>query len=138
MPMGLADDLDATYATPAEIDCRAVTQSRGPARLSDRLFLSGDCERTIPDLRYRVSRPADSERSSGAFRSDRGRRSVRSAPTATGVPSDAGAPLTASIQPMALYAGYDLIPPLTSATIPETGTRVATRAMDPPDRPPRI
>jgi hypothetical protein len=132
------DDQDATYATPAEIDCRPMIQPDAPIRLNVRLLLSGDCEPTVPDLRYRVSRSADSERSSGAFRSDRARRSVRAAPVATGVPTDAGLPLTASVQPMALYASHDLIPPIAGTTVPEAGTLVATRALDPPDRPPRI
>jgi len=131
-------DEDATYATPAEIACRALIQTGGPVRLNDRLLLSGDCGATVPDLRYRVSRSADSERSSGAFRSERARRTVRAAPAATGVPPDAGLSLASSVPPMALYASHDLMPPVAGETIPETGTPVATRAFDPPDRPPRI
>jgi hypothetical protein len=111
-----------------------MTQPRLPVRF----LLSGDCEPAVPDLRYRVSRSAESERSSGAFRSDRAQRSVRSAPAATGVPPNTDLSLTASIQPVALYASHDLLPPTAGATVPETGTLVATRALDPPDRPPRI
>jgi hypothetical protein len=131
-------DGDATYATPAEIDCRAMIQPGVPAHLNVRLLLSGDCETTVPDLRYRVSRWADSELSSGAFRSDRTRRTVRTAPAATGVPNDAGLSLSASVPPMALYASHRLLPPTAGDPVLEAGAIATTRALDPPDRPPRI
>ena len=131
---------DGDYATPAEIVCLTISAAHTKQRAGsgDLAWLSGDCESTVLDLRYRVSRFPDSERPSGAFRSELARRSVRSASAATGLPPDTGALVLASVQPMALYASHDLIPPSARTMPPHAGTSVATRALDPPDRPPRV
>jgi len=135
------------YATPAEVDCRAVilinnrgtdSGGRGFGRATDRLPLSGDCEPAPLDLRYRVSRFPDSERPSGALRSERSRRAVGSAPVATGLPPESGTVPTTAAQPMALYAAHDLAPPAVRDLDIQAPTPLDTRGLDPPDRPPRV
>lgn len=132
-----ATDGDRTYATPAEVDCRALVDARA-ARQAERPLLSGDCESAPLDLRYRMSRFADSERPSGSLRSERSRRTVRSPSTATGLPPDRGGLPVAATQPMALYASQDLIPPAAGQLTGLTTTPLDTRTLDPPDRPPRV
>lgn len=130
-------DGDPTYATPAEVDCRALVEARATRQVEGPL-LSGDCESAPLDLRYRMSRFADSERSTGALRSERSRRTVRSPSTATGLPPNHGGLLTAAMQPMALYASQDFIPPAAGQTTGLSTTPLDTRSLDPPDRPPRV
>lgn len=128
---------EAVYATPAEVDCRAMAQGPGAHR-DERPLLSGDCEGTILDLRYRVSRSPDSERPSGSLRSDRSRRTVHAAPAATGIPRDTRVPPTGTAHPMALYASHDPVPPQPGTLAIEWRGATATRTLDPPDRPPRV
>lgn len=135
VPVAPSDE-DPTYATPAEVDCRALVQAR--ARQVDRPLLSGDCESAPLDLRYRMSRFADSERPSGSLRSERSRRTVQAPSTATGLPPDTGGLLPTAAQPMALYASQDHIPPAASQVIGLSTTPLDTRSLDPPDRPPRV
>lgn len=136
-PTAVGGDRETVYATPAEVDCRAMAQAPGAHR-DERPLLSGDCEGTILDLRYRVSRSPDSERPSGSLRSDRSRRSVHAASAATGAPRDTRVPLTAAAQPMALYASHDQMPPQPGTLAIEWLGATATRTLDPPDRPPRV
>ena len=130
-------DEERTYATPAEVACRALVDARA-ARQAERPLLSGDCESVPLDLRYRVSRFPDSERPSGALRSERTRRAVRSPSAATGLPRNTGGPLVTATQPMALYASQDLVPPAAGQMIGLATTPLDTRSLDPPDRPPRV
>jgi hypothetical protein len=139
-PGAAALDDDAVYATPAEVDCRALAPAdlRGAARGSDRVLLSGDCESAPLDLRYRVSRFPDSERSQGAFRSERARRTVRAAAVVAGLPLNTAALMTATAHPMALYAEHALVPPAARELDFEPPAVLHTRSLDPPDRPPRV
>lgn len=130
-------DGENTYATPAEVDCRALVVARA-ARQAERPLLSGDCESAPLDLRYRMSRFADSERPNGALRSEHSRRTVRSPSTATGLPPNTPGLLASALQPMALYASQGFIPPAAGQTIGLSTTPLDTRSLDPPDRPPRV
>jgi hypothetical protein len=127
------------YATPVEVDCRAVTDTATTLVRDDLHLLSGGCTAPASDFRYRVSRFPDSERSSGGLGPERARRSVRSSETCTGLPPNRGSLVSVSAPPIAIYA-YTLIPvpPRAPARILVDGDRRApTRIIDPPDRPPR-
>jgi hypothetical protein len=140
------------YATPAEVDCSALVTSAMVASgmvasgmvamaaeaggRNDFQFLSS-CAVPPLDFRYRVSRFPDSERSSGALGPQRGRRTARSAATATGLPPNHGGLIFATLHPMALYAS--------TAATPRFWTRIGTlyegwaptRTVEPLDRPHR-
>ncbi len=139
-PAVIADD-SGTYATPAEVDCRAISgdAERGAMLGPSDLPFFSDCAPVAADLRYRVSRFADSERPTGALGPQRSRRVTQPAPRCTGLPPDHGTLVIASVPPIAMYA---------SALVPRPPhgpgligfaryCRAPARIIDPPERPPR-
>ena len=134
----------ATYATPVEVDCRAISQgnvgtSAGAIGRNDLELFSGPCGPVISDFRYRVSRFADSERPSGGLGPQRARRATRAAATCTGLPPDHGKLVLASVPPIAMYAAatVPLPPPGIGRMGLDRDRPAPTRNLEPPDRPPR-
>jgi hypothetical protein len=138
------DGDEIVYATPAEIDCPAPRGAHlanrptiDPAGGDDGQLAMGACSLPVLDFRYRVSRLPESERPSGALQPQRGRRTTRSA-SCTGLPPERGTqPSTGTIQPAAMYAALQLIPPPSAATRPAASSERASRTLEPLDRPPR-
>ena len=138
-----ADDSDAVYATPAEINCPAPERPHVSNHLveaapaADAQGLFGACSPPVLDFRYRVSRLPESERPAGAFQPQRARRSNRAA-SCTGLPPEHGTQLsTGFIQPAAVYARLGMIPPAGESTRPGATARRPSRVLEPLDRPPR-
>ena len=143
-PAGL-ERAEAVYATPAEVDCPAPAGLRGsnhqgvdaPPAADDGQVAVGACSLPVLDFRYRVSRLPESERPSGAFQPQRGRRTTRTA-SCTGLPPERGTQLsTGSFQPAAMYAALELIPPPSGDTRPVGTAERSSRVVEPLDRPPR-
>jgi hypothetical protein len=134
-PMGAEP---TTYATPSEVDCRALAANVTAASLEAEVsfFSIGWCQPS-PDFRYRVSRFADSERPSGALGPQRSRRAARSVPTCAGLPPDHGGLARAPVPPIALYAVMPLPPPALTRVTFDDCTKAPTRGVEPLDRPPR-
>jgi hypothetical protein len=135
------------YATPVEVNCPAIIWSVGaPAVVgsghSDASLLSGGwlsagCSVPKFDFRYRVSRFADSERSSGGLAPQRGRRAARTGAVWTGLPRDRASIVRAQVPPAALYAQPGLMAPRETRVERRPDYSLSTRIIDPLDRPPR-
>jgi hypothetical protein len=131
-----ADDSEV-YATPAEVDCRAVIASTATPSRSD-LHLVSACSFPIVDFRYRVSRVPDSERPSGSLGPQRPRRTKTTVATTSGVPHEQGGLTTlASNQPIAVFALGALAPPSRALAPSPVNSWASTRIVEPLDRPPR-
>jgi hypothetical protein len=145
------DELDV-YATPAEVDCRALQlqglERTGPGAVSsgvasaeapsDRDPATSACNPLVLDFRYRVSRVAESEKPNGALRPQRARRAGRLESTCTGLPLEQGSPVSPlSMQPIAMYALAGLAPPVPRLTAFEAIAPMPTRGLEPLERPPR-
>lgn len=122
------------FATPAEVDCPAVT-APSPATVQVRVE---DCSPPSIDFRYRVSRSPESERPPGALRPQRARRNVRLIAACTGLPMQRGSSLAPSTaQPIAMYAVPGLRPPVARNATFEWSPDGPARTLEPLDRPPR-
>jgi hypothetical protein len=127
----LADQLGPTeYATPAVIDCRS------PAAAS---ALFGECDGTIHDASYRVSRFPDEQRTVELRAGRRDRRGGASSSSLDSLPPR-GVELTlAPAQPMAVFAAPTLLPLDHGRAMPPAAVFILpSRFGDPPDRPPRV
>jgi hypothetical protein len=132
-PADSADDNPRDYATPAEIDCPTP-----PETLAQGAVASGECSEPPLNLWYRVSRFPDGERPPGSLApAPRGARGGR-ALTAGGA-NDVGH-LTAAphLQPIALFALPGLVPASVRNFADVSTREIPTRALAPPDRPPRV
>jgi hypothetical protein len=122
------------YATPAVIDCPSPVV---PAGLQ---AMFGECDGTPRDAWYRVSRYPESELGGGSFVAG-GRERVRtSLSTCRGLPPEGSDVLTptGSPQPLATVALPELTPPAAGRCTTGAAIQVPSRALDPPDRPPRV
>jgi hypothetical protein len=117
------------YATPAVIDCRSP--AGGAA-------VFGECDGTIHDASYRVSRFPDEQRTVELRPARRDRRAHVSSSCDSLPPR--GAELTlAPAQPMAVYASPTLLPLGHGRAAPPAHVFILpSRYADPPDRPPRV
>jgi hypothetical protein len=134
------DAADAIYATPAEVDCRALGLPGAGAAVSraELDLVAGACSPPVLDFHYRVSRAPESERPSGALRPQHARRARHRDPTCAGLPVDRGTPLSIlSVQPMAVYALPALFPPSPARGAFASMTETPSRNLEPLDRPPR-
>lgn len=151
-PPTAADDDADVYASPAEVDCRALqlqglerpapgTVSSGipsAENPSDRDPAASACDPLVLDFRYRVSRAPESEKPNGALRPQRARRAGRLESTCTGLPVEQGSPVSGpSMQPIAMYALAGLAPPAPRLTVFAAIAPLPTRALEPLERPPR-
>jgi len=136
-----ATDEFAEYATPAEVNCPSVDLRADRADTTHTFDVRGvswDCSPPTLVFHYRMSRLPESERSSGALRPQRGHRNTRPIASCTGLPPERGIPLSASTtQPIAMYAGFALIPPPERLAVFESIVLGPTRVLEPLDRPPR-
>jgi hypothetical protein len=132
----------AEYANPVEVNCPSMDArptNAAPADAFDIRMAFGDCSPPNLLFHYRVSRLPESERPSGALRPQRGRHNARPVASCTGLPPEHGAPLSvAAAQPLAMYAGFTLIPPPVHQAGFESVQQGSTRVVEPLDRPPRV
>jgi hypothetical protein len=126
-----ADDGDGPreYATPAEVDCPAPPPP--PA-----VMASGECSEPPLNLWYRVSRLPESETPAGRLAPAAARRARGSTAVSGGVP-DLGQISKLSVQPIALHALPVLFPTASRRRDERDARILPTRALAPPDRPPR-
>jgi len=126
-----ADEDDAPeYATPVEVDCPAPPQPPAVAA-------SGECSDAPLNLWYRVSRLPESELPAGRLAPASARR-ARGATVARSHVPDVGQISKLTVQPAAPRALAALIP-AASRRHDEGRTQILpTRALAPPDRPPRL
>ncbi len=125
---------DVVYATPVEVDCPAPA---GTTAVEDGQPAVGTCTIPVLDFHYRVSRLPESERPAGAFQPQRARRTTRGA-SCTGLPPERGTQLSIGVlQPAAIYATWELIPPASQASGLGSTVDGPSRALEPLDRPPR-
>jgi len=117
------------YATPAEVDCPVPPQP--PAVLA-----SGECSDTPLNLWYRVSRLPESEVPAGRLAPATARR-ARDTTAVTGGMPDFGQISKLTVQPMALHALPALFPTASRRRADGLTWLLPTRALAPPDRPPR-
>jgi hypothetical protein len=133
-PMAANDDQGADepreYATPAEVDCPAPPQP--PAVLA-----SGECEEAPLNFWYRVSRFPESELPTGRLAPATARRAHGSAAVRGSLP-DAGQISKLNLQPIALHAIPALFPTAARRRVDGQTRFLPTRALAPPDRPPRL
>jgi hypothetical protein len=130
-----ADPFEATFATPAVIDCRREVL---PLVLST---LVGECDGTPHDASYRVSRAGDEEGIDGIAKSLAPAPRERSTSVATcgGVPQRPPTLQLLDAQMLALSQGASVLaPPETGLRRPRDALELSTRFADPPDRPPRV
>jgi hypothetical protein len=128
------EDEAPIFATPAEVDCPAVS---APSPASAQAG-GEDCSPPSIDFRYRVSRSPESERPPGALRPQRARRNVRLIAACTGLPMERGSSLAPSTaQPIAVYAVPGLRPPAARSATFEWSPGGPARTLEPLDRPPR-
>ena len=125
-----------SYATPVEVDCPAVEQT-ARAGAAEPQFFSFGCNGTGTDLRYRVSRFPESERSAGGLGPQRTRRAARTGSAWTGLPPNQGGLSAPTLPPLAIYAGVILTPPTFACLRGRSDDLAPMRAIEPPDRPPR-
>jgi hypothetical protein len=121
------DDADGGYATPAVVDCRSPSPT-----------FVGECDGTIYDASYRVSRSPESEEVTRALR-PAARERRRAVSACDGLPPN-GAELTLSDgQPLAVpRRPGSLLLDDARALEPRAVVVLASRFDDPPDRPPRV
>jgi hypothetical protein len=120
----------AEYATPAVIDCRSPDGASA---------MFGECDGTIHDASYRVSRYPDEQRTVELRPGRRDRRPGVSSSSLDSLPPR-GVELTlAPAQPMAVFATATLLPLDHGRAAPPADVLVPpSRFGDPPDRPPRV
>jgi hypothetical protein len=122
------DDGPSDYATPAEIDCPAPGD--GP-------IASPECDDMPLDLWYRVSRSPESEQPNGALAPAPRRTRPTRASSCGGGPADPGHLAAPDVQPIALFALPALLPEGARGHLPGGPQMLPSRALAPPDRPPR-
>ncbi len=124
-----SDDSLREYATPVEVDC--PTPPEVPA------VATGECsEPPLLNLWYRVSRSPDSELPPGSLAPAPRRARPGRSLTAGGAP-DVGHLSGPDVQPAALYALPGLAPVAARSRTDVSTWTIPTRALAPPDRPPR-
>lgn len=128
-PDGAPSEGPREYATPAEVDCPEPPQP--PVVLA-----SGECSETPPDFWYRVSRYPESELPAGRMAPTSGRR-ARSGKAVTGGVPDAGQLTKSTVQPVALTATAAPFPAVIRRLEDTRAQALPSRALAPPDRPPR-
>ena len=129
---GERDDGPREYATPAEVDCPEPPQPSASAVV----LASGECSPSPPDFWYRVSRYPESELPAGRMAPTSSRR-VRSAKALTGGLPDAGQLTKSNVQPIALTATTAPFLAVTGRLEATPAQELPSRALAPPDRPPR-
>ena len=122
------DDGPREYATPAEVDCPEPPQAAP-------VLASGECSETPAAFWYRVSRYAESELPTGRLAPST-RRAHNAGAVAGGLP-DVGHFTKLTTQPMALVALPALFPAASRRFDHTWAQGLPTRALAPPDRPPR-
>lgn len=128
------DDGPREYATPVEVDCPTPPEA-APADSS----ASGECSEPPLALFYRyfVSRTPESEAPTGSLAPAPRRARASHGLSARGA-QDVGGHLSApDVQPLALVALPDLTPGSERGLHEGSARAIPTRALAPPDRPPR-
>jgi hypothetical protein len=136
----VADAPAADYATPAKVVCAALDLARGRGGRADGgQAAAWACDQVVLDMWYRMSRTPDSERYSGGLLPS-GAPRPRGPSAACGAPPEkTRAPVTSGVglQPLAIFAVPALAPSSGRSLSIELDAEMATRADDPPERPPR-
>jgi hypothetical protein len=126
-----AEPLPHDYATPAVVDCRSPN---APLALAG---FVGECDGTVVDLSYRVSRAPELEQVTRALQpAPRERHRVIAA--CDGLPPRGGDLTVTSPEVVAVYATAWLAPGPMSELPPPEAYVFSSRFLDPPDRPPRV
>jgi len=128
--LGARDDDDGPvdYATPAEVECPTPPGADGQ---------TGICDPAPGDLFwFRISRLPDSE--SGGTTVAPGAPSGGRVPPSCGAPPEGTRIAPPAGQPIALFAVPTLVPEDSQRTVPPDPRPLPTRALAPPDRPPRV
>ena len=119
------------YATPAIVACRS---SAAPFDLGT---FVGECEGTLYDASYRVSRsPESHEVTRALLPASRARRRAVSA--CDGLPPKGGDLTLPATQPLAVSETSRLVLTATRTPWPRAQLELPSRFGDPPDRPPRV
>jgi hypothetical protein len=121
------DDAGRDYATPAEVDCRSPLAT----------FI-GECDGTIYDASYRVSRSPDGEQQVTRALLPGKRERRRAVSACDGLPPKGGELTLSELQPLAVPATPGLTIYPSRALEPRAVLVLASRFGDPPDRPPRV
>jgi hypothetical protein len=114
------------YATPAEIDCRSPLAT----------FI-GECDGTIYDASYRVSRSPEGEQVTRTLLPGK-RERRRAASACDGLPPKGGDLTLSDTPPLAVTATPGLTLDEARALEPRAVLVLASRFSDPPERPPRV